>query len=397
MTRQIVKTALAVMTTLLALLILWQFRIVGAYVLISLTLAAALRPLINRLVWAGTLARAGWVSLLLLALGCFGYLFFQTGEAAINDLQQLARTVSVRDAWVQPDWLQGDAFQETLIDRLPPPSKLLEALTGDQGQLILPALFGFTQGFGEIVSALSVILFLSIYWSINQIHFERLWLSLLPSDQRKQAREIWRAIELHLGAYIRSELIQSILAALLLGAGYWLLGSPYPALLGLMGALLWLVPVMGAPMAILPPLLIGLLSSVELGLLTAIYTLGVLIALQFWVEPRLFKGKSGNPILTLVILLALADTFGLPGMLSAPPLSAICQILWDLLGSSRMTGAAAAQISDIKARLALLRENILEMDEPPIALISSSMERLSQLIEKSEPVLKVPVNNDPPA
>ena len=104
---------------------------------------------------------------------------------------------------VLPIWLEGSSFQQALVAQLPPPSKLFEALTGDQGQLVLPAVLGLTQGIGGVVSGAFIVLFLSIYWSINQIHFERLWLSLLPSDQRKQARDIWRTIELDLGAYIR--------------------------------------------------------------------------------------------------------------------------------------------------------------------------------------------------
>ena len=105
--------------------------------------------------------------------------------------------------------------------RLPPPSQLFEAVTGDQGQLVLPAILGFTQGMGGVVSGAIVILFLSLYWSINQILFERLWLSLLPSGQRKQARDIWRTIESDIGAYVRSQGVQSLLAGLLLGLGYW--------------------------------------------------------------------------------------------------------------------------------------------------------------------------------
>ena len=168
---------------------------------------------------------------------------------------------------------------------------------------MLPAILGFTQGIGGVVSDAFIILFLSLYWSINQIHFERLWLSLLPSGQRKQARGIWRTIELDLGAYIRSEVVQSLLAGLLLGLGYWLLGSPYPALLALIGALAWLIPVVGCALAMILPLLVGLLTSVQLGLTTALYTLVVLIALEVWVEPRLFRRKWDNPILTVVMLL----------------------------------------------------------------------------------------------
>jgi putative permease len=298
MTKQLVRFGAAVMTTLLALVVLWQIRIVVVYVLISLTLAAALRPLVNRLVGRGFVVRAAWILLYLVALGCFGFALFLTGEIAINEIQQLSQTVSVQDAWKLPIWLEGSAFQQTVVARLPPPSKLFEALTGDQGQLVLPALLGFTQGLGGALSDAFIILFLCIYWSINQIHFERLWLSLLPSGQRKQARGIWRTIELDLGAYIRSEIVQSLLAGLLLGFGYWLLGSPYPSLLALIGALAWLIPVVGAPVAVILPLIMGLLTSTQLSLVTVLYTLVVLIALQLWVEPRLFRRKWDNPILT---------------------------------------------------------------------------------------------------
>jgi hypothetical protein len=48
--------------------------------------------------------------------------------------------------------LEGSSFQQALVARLPPPSKLFEAVTGDQGQLVLPAILGFTQGIGSVVS-----------------------------------------------------------------------------------------------------------------------------------------------------------------------------------------------------------------------------------------------------
>ena len=44
MTKQVVGFGAAVMTPLLALVVLWQFRIVVVYVLISLTLGGAARP-----------------------------------------------------------------------------------------------------------------------------------------------------------------------------------------------------------------------------------------------------------------------------------------------------------------------------------------------------------------
>jgi predicted PurR-regulated permease PerM len=252
---------------------------------------------------------------------------------------------------------------------------------------VLPALLGFTQGIGSIVEATIVILFLSLYWSINQIHFERLWLSLLPSGQRKQARGIWRTIEPEIGSYTRGQVIQSLLAGLLLGLGYWVLGSPYPALLGLVGALACLIPVVGAVLVIIPVLLVGLLTSVQLSLFTTLYALVILIALGVWVKPRLFNRRWDNPILTIVLLIFLATAFGLVGIIVAPLLSIVCQILWSRLVSHRAVSGAAAQISDLKERQALVWASIKEMDGPPLPLVTSSMQRLTHLMEKAEPIL----------
>ncbi len=388
MTKQLIGIGTAVMTTLLALVALWQFRVVVIYVLISVTLAATLRPLAGRLSGRSLAARAAWVLIYLAALGSFGFLLFLSVESAMQGIQQLAQTVSVQDAWTLPLWLEGSAFQQALIGRLPAPSLLFDALTGDEGQLVLPALLDFTQGIAGIVSGVLVILFLSIYWSINQNHFERLWLSLLPSGQRKQARGIWRTIEPDIGAYIRGEIIQSLVGGLLLGVGYWLLGSPYPALLALAGALACLIPVVGPVLVVIPVLLVGLLTSVQLSLLTSLYALIVLFALGVWFKPRLFNRRWENPILTVVLLIAMADAFGLAGIIAAPLLSVVCQIVWSRLVSRARGVGAATQISDLKERQALVWEKINAMDEAPLALVTSSMERLSQLIEKAEPILQ---------
>ncbi|MBI5298403.1 MAG: AI-2E family transporter [Chloroflexi bacterium] len=389
MMKQVVVIGTAVMTTLLALVVMWQFRSVVVYVLISLALAATVRPMVVDWKRRRLVMRIALALLYTVGLGGFGFLIFHVGRFAVRDIQQVAQTMSVQGDWVLPPWLEGSPFQYGLVAQLPTPDKLFEAITGERGQLVLPAVLGFTEGIGGVASGVFLVLFLSIYWSINQVHFERLWLSLLPAEQRKQARGIWRTIEPNLGAYIRSEIVQSLLAALLLGLGYWLLGSQYPVLMALTGALVWLIPVVGAPLAMILPLLMGLLTSVQLSLFTILYTFAVLLALQAWVEPRLFKRKWDNPILTLVMVLALADAFGLPGILAAPPLSAVCQILWSRLVSNRIGSGAAVQASNLKERQAHLWAVIEEMEEPPPPLVISSMERLANLLEKAEPILPV--------
>ena len=398
MTKQLLVIGTAVMTTLLTLVVLWQFRIVVIYVLISLALAATVRPIARSESRNNFVTRLLTVLLYAVSIGSFGVLIFLVGRLLISDLQELTQILSIQKTWMLPSWLEGSLFQQTLNRWLPTPDKLFEAITS-QRQLMLSAILSFTQGVGGLVSGFFVILFLSIYWGINQNHFERLWLSLLPSEQRKHARDIWRALAHDLGAYTRSEIIQSLLAVVLLGTGYWMLGSQYPALLAVVGAVAWLVPVVGAALAVILPLLLGLLTGAQFSLFTVLYTLIVLVALQIWVEPRLFRRKWNNPILTLIIFLALADAFGLLGIILEPPLSVVCQILWNLLVSDRLTPDPAVQVSDLsdlKERQVRLRLSVEQMEGPPPPLVLSGMERLAGLLEKAEPLLPVALPQESP-
>jgi hypothetical protein len=126
-----------------------------------------------------------------------------------------------------------------------------------------------------------------------------------------------------------------------------------------------------------------------------LYTILVLTALGVFVMPRLINRRWDNPVLMLVLLLILSNAFGLLGIIIAPPLSAICMILWNMLGSHRLAPAEVAQISGLKERREQLQEIIREMEELPPPLVTSSMERLALLIEKAEPILLASLTDEP--
>jgi len=386
MSKNLVKIGIAVLTTVLALVVLWQFRTIVAYVLISLILAATIRPLFNRLSGRKVLFRLVWIFLYIIIFAGAGFVLFLVFKTTTVEIQELAKSVAVQDKWVLPLWT-GSSIQQAILSALPSPSVLFQAIVGNGGELVLPALLGVAQGIGSIATAVVIILILSIYWGFNQVHFERLWLSILPSDQRKRARSIWRTIEPDLGGYIRGQLLQSLVAGVLLGLGYWLIGSHYPVLLAFIGALVCLIPVVGPILAIIAPLLVGIFTGVPLGLFTALYALIVMIAIMIWLKPRLLNRRWDSPILTVLLLIALADVFGIFGLILAPPLSVVCQILWYRLVSHRSVSGAATNISDLKERLATLKETISTMDKPYPVLVISSIERISNLLAEAEPVL----------
>ena len=389
MIKNLVRIGIAVLTTMLVILVVWQFRITVIYILISLILAATIRPLFSRLSGRGVIFRLIWILVSIVGLVGAGALLFLVLKNAAVEIEALARTAAVRDVWVIPLW-PGSSIQQTILSNLPSPSVLFQAVIGNEGELVLPALLGVAQGIGSFATAGAVILVLSIYWGFNQIHFERLWLSLLPSQQRKQARSVWRTIELGIGGYVRGQLLHSLSAGLLLGLGYWLIGSSYPILLGLVGALVCLIPVVGPILAIIAPLLVGMFSSVPVAIFTTTYALIVMIAIMVWLKPRLQNQRWDNPILTVILLIALADAFGITGIILAPPLSVVCQVLWYRLVSHKSVSGAATNISDLKARLAALRETISVMEEPRVPLVMSTIERISDLLEEAEPILPAP-------
>jgi predicted PurR-regulated permease PerM len=383
MTKRVMVIALGIMTTLLGLVVFWQFRVVLIYVLLSLVIAATFRPISKSESRQNLKTRLMLVLQYLVAFVVVGLLLFIVGRFLIHDFQQLAQNLSEQSSWVLPRWVEGGP----LAKWLPTPANLFLGITS-QPSMALSAVLGFTESIGSVLSGLVIALFLSVYWSINQNHFERLWLSLLPAEQRKHARNVWRTIEADLGAYSRSELIQSMLAVLALGIGYWLLGSPYPALLAVTGAIAWLIPVVGGVLALILPLVVGLLSSPQLAIMSVLYTILVLVILQVSIEPRLFKIKQDNPLLTFIILLAMADAFGLLGIIVAPPVSVILQSLWRLLVHENVTPEIVVHISDLKERYAQLQVSIEQMEGPPPPLVVSSMERLTGLLEKAEPILE---------
>jgi predicted PurR-regulated permease PerM len=395
MTKQLVRYSIAVMTTLLGLVILWEFRIAVAYLLISVTLASAMRPLATRLAGQKIIARIGWILLYLVVVGGSLYMIFFAGKIAVLEIQQVASTASKQDQWTLPSWLQGSLFQQMLVSRLLPPSKLFQIATYGQAQVILPAIVDFTQSIANVVSRGFILLILSLYWIINKVHFERLWLSLLPYGERKQARDIWQTIEPNLGAYIRSQSILTILAGVLLGLGYWAIGSPYPMLMALVGAFVTAIPFVGVILAVVFPLVVGLLTGGQATQLLVVYTIGVLSALVILVKPRLFNRRWENPILTLVLIAALAKEIGLIGIIVAPPLTVVIQILWNLLVIRHVETGTSVPITDFKLRQEQIWSSMRSMEEPPPPQVISTMDRLSALIEKAEPVLKAGQSPDP--
>ena len=354
---------LVMLATFTLALLFWEFRVAVLLFVLSLVVAATVRPLVDRFAARG-LPRG--LALLLTYAICIGgviALVVILSGPLLTDLQQLTKNVASSYEQMKTQWPTGTPFQQTLAQQPPSTDDLYQLFTGSLPQTVL----GITLGAFDLLGQLMIVLVLSVYWSADQEHFKRLWLSLLPFERRARARLIWQTLESGLGAYLRSQVIQTVLAVILLGLGYQLLGLQYPVALALIGAIGWLIPWVGLLLAVIPALWVGLSSSLALGLLAAAFTIGVLCFLEFVVEPRLFNRRRFSSLLVVIVVLVLVDEYGLIGILLAPPLAAAIQILAGQLMRSTTTAKAtlAQPISTLQANFAAVQSVLAAETVPP--------------------------------
>ncbi len=374
------------LATLLGAVLFWRFRDVVVLFLLSLVLAAAVRPPINYLVERGWPRGLAMAATYLAIIGVLGGIVYVAGGLLVGELQRATDALAAAYEQFKTKPPDGALFH-LMAANLPNPNDLYGVFSRAPSAALAGNALSFTLTLFDEISKVVLVLVLSIYWGLDQVHFERLWLSLLPAEQRSQARNIWRSIETGVGAYVRSESIQSLLAGIVLGLGFWALGLPAPVMLAVIGAVAWLIPILGGPLALVPVAILGLLRGPWYALVACAFTLGVFLALEFIVERRLVGRRRYSPILVVIVMIALADALGLVGLLVAPPLAAAIQIFFTELVAQPATAAttqparAATQISQLRQRVTAARELAQGLDEPPPPELNNLLERLGELVE----------------
>ena len=371
--------------TVTFLLLLWQFREVILLFLLSLFVAAALRPFINRLMRRGFSLGQSMLVIYLSGLVLIAVLGYSLGPTLATELQEIGDKVALAYEVTHPLWAEGEMWQQAIAGRLPNSPQLVTLLTSES-DAVARLLFGAVQGVVLFLGSVILVLVLSIYWGIDQVRFERLWLSLLPANQRTWARTLWRRIEEGVGSYIRSEVIQAGLAFLLLSLGYWLMGLSYPVTLAIVGSLAWLIPLIGALFIIVPVLLVGLTTGWALAITAVLYTLAILLLLERVIEPRIFRQRRYSPILVILTLFMMSQVLGIVGLILAPTIAAALQILFTaLLALREQREQLPVPIAELEGKLNQMRATYVEKEQPIPPEIENMITRLQRLLQQAQP------------
>jgi len=210
---------------------------------------------------------------------------------------------------------------------------------------------------GQVAAALITLLFLVFFWLTERPRLQRYALAFMPAARRSGIRDAWNEVEARLGLWARGQLVLMTTIGIATGIAYSLLGLPGALLLGLIAALMEIIPIVGPLLGAIPALLIATTISPQ----TVALTMGIYLLLQLIegnvLVPLIMRNTVGlSPFLVLVSLLV-GGTVGGPlgAIVSVPVVAGITVVLERL--QDRKTPVpidpAGAETPDEEAREAL--------------------------------------------
>ena len=182
---------------------------------------------------------------------------------------------------------------------------------------------------GQVAAALITLLFLVFFWLTERPRLQRYALAFMPAARRSGIRDAWNEVEARLGLWARGQLVLMTTIGIATGIAYSLLGLPGALLLGLIAALMEIIPIVGPLLGAIPALLIATTISTQ----TVALTLGIYLLLQLIegnvLVPLIMRNSVGlSPFLVLVSLLV-GGTVGGPlgAIVSVPVVAGITVVL----------------------------------------------------------------------
>jgi putative permease len=385
--RQLAVLTVIILLTLLLATVAWQLRSVVLMFVFALAIAAALDEPIDLLVergWSKTLAI---LTVYGAVLGALVLMIMLVVLPAIRELDPMVQDMLIQYSSMQGGLLEMGEARPRFLSRLPTTEQLAAWMASEDGAGMAQTAVNITRYLGNGLGQAALAIVIAIYWTADQNRFERLWLSLLPPGQRVRARTLLRTLEKDVGAYIRSELLQSIIAGGVLTVAYMAVRVEYPYLLALIVALAWFIPLIGGPIGVLAAALIGTLGGPWVGVAAVVCTIAVLLLMEFWVERRLYTHERYWGVLVVLVMLALGDALGIFGLLIAPPVAVALQIAINgLLDRPATTQPEPVQqeLPQLRARLADLQARVAQMEGEPSPRVVNLIERLEKLLADAE-------------
>jgi predicted PurR-regulated permease PerM len=308
--------------------VVWIARQVLTWILIALFFTLALNPAVDWFQRHGVARRglaAGLTFLLVLgAIAALGALFIPTLVDEVNGFVQ-ALPGYVNDVTHRQGRLGflESKYHVTERVRNAVQSGGASSVLGLTGTAV-----AITKGIITAIIATVTITFMTLFMLLEgPVWMERFY-TLLPAHSRDRWRGIGRQIYRTVGGYVTGNLLISVIAGVTSTLVLLALGVPYAVALGLLVAILDLIPLAGATIAAIIVVTVGFIHSVPAGIVLLVFFVVYQQIENHVIQPVVYsRTVQLSPLAVLISVLIGAQLAGVLGALAAIPVAGTLQVL----------------------------------------------------------------------
>jgi predicted PurR-regulated permease PerM len=333
-----------IIATAIVLEVVWIARHVFSWVFIALFLALALNPAVD---WLEKRVgdRRGWATgivffaALALLVG-IGFLFIPT---LVNQVNDFANKV--------PDYLNDVTKGRGRLGFLQTKYHLVDKARDALREGGASRLFGLSgtaiavvQGVVNAVVAVVTIAFLTFFMLLEGRNWVESFLRQLPPKSATRWRRLGHQIYRTVGGYVTGNLLISVIAGGLTTIVLLILGVPFAVALGLIVAILDLIPLAGATIAAIIVGIVAFLHSIPAGIIVVVFFILYQQVENHLLQPLVYgRTVQLSPLIILISVLVGAELAGILGALAAIPVAGSLQVIFvDWLRQRRGEEPAAA-------------------------------------------------------
>jgi predicted PurR-regulated permease PerM len=194
-------------------------------------------------------------------------------------------------------------------------------------------IFSTTIGvFSGFISIL-VVLALAFYMAAKEDAVNQFIVSIAPKKHKAYAADLTGRIKDKIGRWMLGQIVLMFIIFVLDSIGLYLVGVPFPLVLGLFAGIMEIVPYMGPIVSAIPGVLLGFMISPTIGFLALLVYLVVQQFENYVIVPQIMKKAVGlNPIAVILALMAGIKLAGVLGaILAIPVATAVGLFIGDLM------------------------------------------------------------------
>jgi predicted PurR-regulated permease PerM len=326
--RTVLTVAAILLGIAIALWVVWISRRVVVWMLVSLLLALALNPAVDALQRRGIRRRGGAVSIVYLVavsiIAAIGALIVPTIVQQVNDL------VNAAPGYVS-DLTAGRGPLGFLETKYHVVERVRDAVQGNGSSKLAggaSAALDVARSVVTFVVAAVTITFMTFFMLLEGPAWIERLLGLLPEGSRPRWAAVGRDVYRTVGGYVTGNLLISLIAGVATTAVLLALGVPFALALGLLVAILDLIPLAGATLAAIIVTLVALTQSVTAAIVVLAFFLVYQQIENHLLQPLVYgRTVQLSPLAILIAVLVGAQVAGVVGALCAIPVAGTIQIL----------------------------------------------------------------------